>query len=423
MSSAIEPLEAEAHQRGTGRTADASHSTWSRLVDAVVERFTGFDVPRFELELPDGTMRLLGTIHAATDLGAARFRLRVRNHAGARALGSFDEARTADAFMNGDLDVEGDFLAAFELRKCFSDHHPFWSLWRFIPPLLLGQVKSDRSMIPRHYDVGDDFYFSFLDRDIRLYSQALYKSDVETLESAARNKLDYIAAACRLQPGSTVLDVGAGWGSFSGYAAERGVDVTMMTLAKKQFDHLTEMARNNSFPGRMEVVRESIYAYAPGKRFDAVVLLGVMEHLPDYRSLCRRFDRLLKPNGRVYMDFSAIRQKFKSSTTAYRHVFPGNHTPVVLHEFLAAANASTFEAVEVHNDRHSYFLTLAEWARRLESARAQLVARYGQRTFRLFQLYLWATAHAMAVGTLESYRVVMQKALRSSSSEVGLSSG
>jgi cyclopropane-fatty-acyl-phospholipid synthase len=368
-------------------------------------------------------MRVLGTIHAPSDPGGARFRLRVRNDAGARALGSFDEARTADAFMNGDLDVEGDFLAAFELRKCFSDNHPFWSLWRFVPPLLLGQVNADKRTIPQHYDVGDDFYFAFLDRDIRLYSQALFKSDVEPLESAARNKLDYIAAACRLQPGSTVLDVGAGWGSFSIDAAQRGVDVTMMTLAQKQFDHLTGMARSNSLPGRMEVVRESIYAYEPGKRFDAIVLLGVMEHLPDYYSLCRRFDGLLKPNGRVYMDFSAIRQKFKSSTTAYRHVFPGNHSPVVLHELLAAANASTFVAVEVHNDRHSYFLTLAEWARRLESARTQLVARYGQRTFRLFQLYLWATAHAMAVGTLESYRVVIQKALGSGSSDVGLASG
>ena len=423
MSSASEPLEAEAHLSGTNRTADASPSSWSRLVDAVVERFSGFGVPPFELELPDGTTRLLGTIQTASASGAARFRLRVRNHAGARALGSFDEARTADAFMNGDLDVEGDFLAAFELRKCFSDHHPFWSLWRFVPPLLFGQVKSDKSMIPRHYDVGDDFYFSFLDRDIRLYSQALYKSDVEPLESAARNKLDYIAAACGLQPGSTVLDVGAGWGSFSCYAAQRGVNVTMMTLAQKQFDHLTGIARSNSFPGRMEVVRESIYAYEPGRRFNAIVLLGVMEHLPDYGSLCRTFDRLLEPNGRVYMDFSAIRQKFKSSTTAYRHVFPGNHTPVVLHELLAAANASTFETVEVHNDRHSYFLTLAEWARRIESARAQLVARYGQRTFRLFQLYLWATAHAMKVGTLESYRVVIQKSLRSASSDVGLAPG
>jgi cyclopropane-fatty-acyl-phospholipid synthase len=423
MSSAIESVEAEPRQTASNRAAEASRSTWRHLVGAVVERFTGFDIPRFELELPDGTLHVLGTTHAASDPGAALFRLRVRNHAGARALGSFDEARMADAFMNGDIDVEGDFLAAFDLRKCFSDRHPFWSLWRFIPPLLLGQVKADKILIPRHYDVGDDFYFSFLDRDIRLYSQALYKSDVEPLESAARNKLDYIAATCRLQPGSRVLDVGAGWGSFSSYAAQRGADVTMMTLAQKQFDHLSGIARSSSYPGRMEVVRESIYAYAPGKRFDAIVLLGVMEHLPDYFSLCRKFDRLLEPNGRVYMDFSAIRQKFKSSTTAYRHVFPGNHTPVVLHELLAAANASSFESVEVHNDRHSYFLTLAEWARRLEAARAQLVASYGQRTFRLFQLYLWATAHAMSVGTLESYRVVIQRALGSRSSEVGLAPG
>jgi len=140
------------------------------------------------------------------------------------------------------------------------------------------------------------------------------------------------------------------------------------------------------------------------------VLLGVMEHLPDYRRLFRKFEELLHPNGRLYMDFSANRTKFKVSTFTYRYVFPGNHTPVVLPDLLAAANKSSFEPVALHNDRHSYLLTLQSWARNLEAARSELVECFGERTFRLFQLYLWGGAHQLhRDGRMESYRVVFQR--------------
>ena len=424
MPTRTEPLPVEPHGPALIRISQTTPRSSRKLVDAFQAAFTGPHVPRFELELPDGAVHTFGaplTNAVAKPADRARFRIRVRNQQGVRALMSFDEARTAEAFLNSDFDVDGDVLSAFDLRRFFVDRHPFWSIWRFIPPLLVGQVKTDKKGIPRHYDYGDEFYFSFLDKDVRLYSQALYKSEDDTLEQAARNKLDYILDACRLTAGSDVLDVGAGWGSFSCYAAARGVNVTMMTLAHKQYECLTHLARTSSAPGRLEAVRESIYAYAPAKRFDAIVLLGVMEHLPNYAGLCRQFDALLKPDGRVYMDFSAIRKKYASSSVAYRHVFPGNHSPVVLPDLLAAANASTFEPIAVHNDRHSYFLTLSTWARNLEAARDRLIPEFGARTFRLFQLYLWATAHALGRdGSLESYRVVMQKSPGSPSAQIGL---
>jgi cyclopropane-fatty-acyl-phospholipid synthase len=375
----------------------------------------------FELIVPEGHSYLFGGSHAADRGSSPPFRVRVRNAAGVKALLSLDELGTAEALINGDVEVDGDFLAALDLRQFFEDRHPLLSIWRFVPPLLSGQVAADKKEIPRHYDVGDEFYFTFLDNDVRLYSQALYRSETDSLECAARNKLDYIIDSCNLGPGADVLDVGAGWGSFSCYAAARGINVTMLTLAHKQYECLTNLARNSTAPGKLDAVRESIYAFAPGRRFDAVVLLGVMEHLPDYDGLCRQFDALLRPGGRVYMDFSAIRKKYASSTAAYRYVFPGNHSPVVLHELLAAANASTFETIAVHNDRHSYFLTLCAWAKKLEAARDTVIPRYGARTFRLFQLYLWATAHAIGrSGTLESYRVVIQKALNQPSDQIGL---
>jgi cyclopropane-fatty-acyl-phospholipid synthase len=121
------------------------------------------------------------------------------------------------------------------------------------------------------------------------------------------------------------------------------------------------------------------------------------------------------------MDFAANRKKFNVSSFTYRYVFPGSHTPVILPDLLAAANRTSFEPIALQNDRHSYFLTLQNWARNLEAAHDELARRYGERTYRLFQLYLWGSAHQFQRdGELESYRVVFQKSLGAPSTEIGL---
>ena len=370
------------------------------------QRLAGVPVAPFEVELPDGALHRVGE-------GTPVFSLRLRSARAVRALQSLDETSICEAYIDGEIDFAGSFLAALDLRRIASDWHPLHSLWRFVRPLLLGAVRSDKNWIARHYDYGNDFYFAFLDRRHRLYSQALYRSDEEPLEQAAENKLEYIMRACRLSAGAHVLDVGGGWGSFAGYAAARGVKVTALTISREQYDFLR---------GRgVDVVYESIFAYGPQRQYDAVTLLGVMEHLPAYRRLFARFDRLLKTGGRLYMDFAANRRKFNVSSFTYRYVFPGSHTPVVMPGLLAAANATPFETLAVHNDRHSYFLTLQQWARNLEAAHDELARRYGERTYRLFQLYLWGCAHQFRRdGELESYRVVFQKAHGSPSTEIGL---
>ncbi len=101
--------------------------------------------------------------------------------------------------------------------------------------------------------------------------------------------------------------------------------------------------------------------------------------------------------------------------------FLGNHTPVVVPDLMAAANKTTFESIAVHNDRHSYFLTRRSWACNLEVAEQELVERFGLATFRLFQLYLWASAHRMhRDGRLESYGMVSQRSYGQPSTEIGI---
>jgi cyclopropane-fatty-acyl-phospholipid synthase len=401
-------------QRLDARTRSELTPLWRRV--------QGSNLPPFEVCLPDEHVYLFTDGSGATDTEVEpRFTLIARTARGVRALTSLDEFEIATAYLRDDIDVDGDFMSCLGLRSVLTDRHLIRSLLRFVIPLIRGQRRSDLSWVPRHYDFGNEFYFAFLDKRYGVYSQALYTADDESLEDAITNKLEYIVDVCRLRPGSHVLDVGAGWGSLEKFLGPQGIHSTMLTISREQYRFLSDWSPRQQAPGRLRVVSESIFAYDPPEQYDAIVLLGVMEHLPNYRKLFARFSRLLKPGGRVYMDFAAADRKFDVSTFTYRYVFPGNHTPVFLPGLFGGAAAHGFEPIVLHNDRHSYYLTLQAWARNLESAHEAVLPIVGEEVYRLFRLYLWGCAYQLKHdGSLQSYRVVFQRSRGRPSSEIGL---
>jgi cyclopropane fatty-acyl-phospholipid synthase-like methyltransferase len=100
----------------------------------------------------------------------------------------------------------------------------------------------------------------------------------------------------------------------------------MLTISREQYAYLSEWCATHTLPGRAKVVYQSIFDYEPAERYDAIVLLGVMEHLPNYPALFRKFEALLKPRGRLYVDFAAGRRKFDVSAfttgTSFRVITP-----------------------------------------------------------------------------------------------------
>ena len=395
----------------------APRPTISPVLRPLQQRVAGSTVPPFEVELEDGSVSLLG---ATAGDAEPRFKLTIRDPRGLASLLALDELQVGTSYVNGDIDVEGDMLSCLDLRRVLTDHHPIESVMRFVVPMVIGQRRSDMSWVPKHYDHGNEFYFAFLDEPFRMYSQALYTRDDEPLEQAVRNKLEYIVDVCRLGAGSRVLDIGGGWGALERFIGPRGINSTMLTISHEQFKFLSDWCASHGMPCRLNVVRESIFAYDPGEQYDAITLLGVMEHLPDYARLFERFGRLLKPGGRVYMDFAAGSEKFRVSSFTYKYVFEGNHTPVYLPGLFKAAIANGFEPIALHNDRHSYYLTLQAWARKLEAAHDAVRTIVSEQVYRLFHLYLWGGAHQLErSGSLESYRVVFQRASGRRSSEIG----
>jgi cyclopropane-fatty-acyl-phospholipid synthase len=348
--------------------------------------------------LPDGRRFLCGQGRIVAEIN-------VRNSRGIWALSSLNEGNIAEAYLEGDVDMVGNFLQLLELRSFLSDQHYLSWAWRFLEPILFGQIKTNARAISLHYDLDPKFYLSFLD-ETRCYTQGIFLSDDDPLDEAIRRKFDYCIETCRLGPGTHILEVGPGWGAFSEYAAKRGIRITAVTNSRRSEEFMADLGRRLGCKWQVNV--DDFLQYKPTERYDAIVLMGIMEHLPQYDAVVQQFLNALKPGGFVYLDASAARDKYKASSFVYREIYPGNHSFFVLHDFLRAVSRTSLQVRAILDDRHNYFLTFRRWARKFESERKRVVAEFGERNYRRFLLYLWASAHCFLTDRLQCYRLVLE---------------
>lgn len=381
---------------------DFHEKTYNRIIKLIQKHLGNKISIPFELQLQAGHF-----YHFGNSPPLISFTVNDRN--GLAALCSFDELKFCEGYMSGNLDIEGDMLQLPEFRKILTDRHPLHYLLCRMLPMFIGQVHTNQKAIVNHYDHDEEFFFTFLDSS-HCYSQAVYEQDDEALEKAQRRKLAFALDACRVKPGDRVLDVGGGWGTFTEHAGMKGIQVTSLTISHKSEQYIADLIHRLQLP--CQVVYQDFFEHVTAEPYDAIAILGVMEHLSDYPAVIRQFQRLLKPGGRVYLDASASREKYSKPTFISRYIFPGNHSYFCLHDFLAEVAKTDFEVLSVHNDRYSYFLTCKAWAENLDAARDEIIRRWGDRLYRSFRLYLWGSAHAFLSHGLEAFRVVLEWPIR-----------
>ena len=204
-----------------------------------------------------------------------------------------------------------------------------------------------------------------------------------------------------------MLEIGPGWGAFASHALQTGVRFTGITNSEVSQSYLRSKLSN--FGDRFDIQLTDFYDYEPSEPFDAIVIMGVIEHLPNYERVLQKFDRLLKPGGLVFLDGSAWKKKYELSTFMVRHIYPGNHSFLVLDDFLNKLAKTDLELMEVQNDRWSYFLTFRQWARNLEASKDFARRTFGDFEFRKFRLYLWGAAYEFLTRNLDCYRLILYK--------------
>ncbi len=357
-------------------------------------------LPSFSLREKDGPTFGFGANQSA-------FTLVLKNDQAVSALSTLDENTIAEDYLLGHIDVEGDITAALSLRNIFHDRRWAAFVWRFIRPLLFGQVKSDKKWIAQHYDTDAGFFQLFLDKRHRAYSQAVFANESESLEEAESRKLDFALQAVGAKPGDHLLDIGSGWGAVVEYAGKKGIRVTSLTISKQSQAFVQKIIDDNNLP--CQVLLEHFFEHSPAHQYDGIINCGVTEHLPDYKASLKHYLALLKPGGRLYLDASADAVKHGHGSFINQFVFEGNGSLLCLHEYLTEVAKTPFQLRGVWDDQRNYYLTTKAWADRLEANRKLIEQRWGQQLFRIFQLYLLGSAEGFRSGKLQAYRVVLQK--------------
>jgi cyclopropane-fatty-acyl-phospholipid synthase len=360
--------------------------------------FQGLGVPG-EIQLPDGRI-------VATGAGVPRFRITV--HSKRLLLRPVDELSLGEAYINGDLDLDGDMLAILDVRKRLADRLRVSSRLRFLRDLFLTPtLRRHKQVVDRHYNVGNDFYLLFMDTFGRFYSHCLFEHDDDSLERAAEYKLEKTFQAFQLRPGMRLLEIGAGWGGTLDYFASRGIKVTGLTTFQNSVDYITELIRRKNLDAT--VLLEDFFTYRPDEPFDAVIVYGVLEHIPEYRKFFAHAWSCVKQGGLMYLDASATKEKHSLSQFARRYVWQGAHSCMCLQDVIQEALYHGFNVLEVKEESHDYELTMLHWARRLDLHRDEIVQRWGERLYRIFRLYLWAGVPAFRDDQLQAYHLVVRR--------------
>lgn len=351
----------------------------------------------------------------ATGTGHVVGGLRIADRASLLKLMVNPDLYFGEAYSGGTIEVEGDLVQMLEALYIhrFGRTAPY-ARWleraaRWLRHARQNSLSAARHNIHHHYDLGNDFYSLWLDREMS-YTCAYFPSADMTLEQAQTAKMDLICRKLRLRAGETVVEAGCGWGALALHmASQYGVRVKAFNISREQLAYARERARVLDKERRVEFIEDD-YRNISG-RHDAFVSVGMLEHVgpSHYGELGLLIDRCLASNGRGLLHSIGQNRPAPFNAWIHKHIFPGAYPPS-LREMLAILEPQGFSVLDVENLRPHYALTLGHWLGRFEEARGCVSERYGDPFVRAWRLYLSGSLAAFNTGQLQLFQVLFTRA-------------
>jgi len=269
------------------------------------------------------------------------------------------------------------------------------------------------SNVKAHYDISNELYRMFLDEDMQ-YSCAYWPSTDMTLEEAQLAKKRHIAAKLDLKPGQRVLDIGCGWGGMAMHLAkEHDANVVGVTLSNEQ--HALARERVDA-AGLSELVDIRLQDYRDVEGpFDRIVSVGMFEHvgIGHFAEYFNGIGELLTDDG-VALVHSIGRKGGPGTTGAWirKYIFPGGYSPALSETFAEIEKAGLWvtdcEILRLH-----YAYTLAEWNKRCQAQRAEIIEMMGEEFFRMWEFYLAISELSFLHGKHMNFQIQLTKDVQS----------
>ena len=326
--------------------------------------------------------------------------IQFHNWRGVRRLFAEGGVGFADAYVDGDWDTT-DLAALIELaagnklglRDEISGHFFSRMAQRIGHALRPNSRSGSRKNISAHYDLGNDFYASWLDETMT-YSSAVFPHDNAPLTDAQRHKYGRLLDLIDPAPGERVLEIGCGWGGFAEYAArERGVEVTSITISEEQHKYATDRIRNAGLHNQVSIQLRDYRDV--DETYDHVASIEMFEAVGEkyWPAFFGKVASSIRSGGRAALQVITINDAgYESYRTKpdfiQTHVFPGGMLPSVkvFRDHVARAGMRVLD--EAFYADH-YAKTLRQWRDRFEAA-ADRISFDGldERFRRLWRFYL-----------------------------------
>ncbi|OGG50818.1 hypothetical protein A2704_06490 [Candidatus Kaiserbacteria bacterium RIFCSPHIGHO2_01_FULL_54_36b] len=374
---------------------------YSRVLDEIFSQFNG---PAFSVKLWDGEARQYGTGTSPS------FTLYVRDASTAQRLLGEGSLGFGEAYMKGDIRIEGDLEAYLRLRHQFKRVRR--SLRLVLATFLARRNTSRRKdEIAYHYDLGNDFFRMILDNETMSYSAGRYENGTEDLVTAQKKKLELACDWLKLQSGASVLDLGSGWGGFAEYAATHfNWQVTGYSLSNAQLDYCRERAHAKKLEGRVSFEDRDMTADVPATEFDGIVMIESIEHVGKRQlaPFIAGIKQSLKPGGSFYIQTTGRYQPRPVDRWTLKYVFPGGYLPAK-GELLEAASGAGLIVEEFRDDTPDYIRTMTEWTCNLESHRTEIESMHGQSFYRLWELWMHGAKVAFEINSMNLFRIRLRR--------------
>ena len=278
-------------------------------------------------------------------------------------------------------------------------------------------AQQAKDNISRHYDLSNDLFKSFLDPTLS-YSAAWYEStDSDSdLETAQFRKIDGILDYAGVKPGDRLLEIGSGWGALAmRAAAERGAEVTTLTLSEEQKALADKRIAEAGLSDRIEVRLEDYRVHAnsnPGQ-YDAVVSVEMIEavgdkYWPDYFSA---IEKMLTPGGRfglqaITIDHDRYVATRRGYTWVHKYIFPGGILPSLKAIDDTLAGHTGLQVTQGRRLGPSYATTLRQWRHNFNTnVDAVAEAGFDQTFIRMWNFYLAYCESGFASNYLDDWQL------------------
>lgn len=246
----------------------------------------------------------------------------------------------------------------------------------------LNQAKKNISF---HYDLGNDFYGSWLDETMS-YSSAMYKNKNIDLKQAQEQKYKSIIENLDIKPHSSICEIGCGWGGFIKQIKKDKIDTSIdgYTISNQQFNYTKKNHRNTFFEDYRNIEN----------KYTNIVSIEMFEAVGQkyWKTFFEKLNSMIDKNGTACLQIITINEnsfsKYLSNVDfIQKYIFPGGMLPTksILSNLFKDNGFKLYHKISFGYD---YSRTLMEWKKNFNNNWEQISCNFDEKFKRLWNYYL-----------------------------------